>query len=200
MIPKSTTLVFLGRSGCGKDTQIEFLLRREEFKDAVKIVMGDAFRELAQKKTIFGRKIKQILDEGERQPWWLAAHLWISRLETFADKETLLIDGTPRTLKEAKLLDEVLEFVERPRALALLLEVSREEARDRLLFRARSDDAEEQIKNRLDYYERDVIPAIEYFRKERRLVEVNGEKTRNITISGKRAKKIEAAKAKEASA
>src|SRR3989344_5620135 len=95
MIPKSTTLVFLGRSGCGKDTQIEFLLRREEVKDAVKIVMGDAFRELAQKKTIFGRKIKQILDEGERQPWWLGALFCIPGLEPFADKEPLLIDGPP---------------------------------------------------------------------------------------------------------
>jgi adenylate kinase len=176
MIPKSTTLVFLGRSGCGKDTQIEFLLKRPEFKDAVKFISGDNFRKLAQESSTLGRKVKEILDAGGLIPYWLPAYFWIDSLrEKVRNDEIFILSGSPRRFEETRFLDEVLEFIGRPKAVAILLEIRPEEVKKRLLLRARADDTEERIKKRLGWYETEVIQTIEYYRKEKRLVEVDGE-------------------------
>ena len=175
MIPKATTLVFLGRSGCGKDTQVEFLKKRRDFSGALEFSTGDLFREISSKDTLLGKKAKEILDTGRRQPDWFAFAMW---LLVFGDivkgEEILLSSGSPRSMREAGLIDETLEFIHRPKAIAIYLDVSREEARKRLLLRGRNDDIDKSIENRMDYFERDVIPAIDYYRKEKRLIEVNG--------------------------
>ena len=127
MIPKATTLVFLGRSGCGKDTQMEFLLKRLEFKNAVKVVSGDNFRELANENSVLGRRVKEVLEAGGLMPYWLPSYFWISSLRENLEREEILIfDGSPRRLEETKLLDEVLKFLGRPKAVAILLEISPE--------------------------------------------------------------------------
>ncbi len=179
-IPKSTTLVFLGRSGCGKDTQMEFLLKLPGFKNAVKFSSGDDFRVLAKESSRLGRKVKEILEAGGLMPFWLPAYLWLAALrERAREEEILILDGSPRRLEETRLLDEVLEFVARPKAIAILLEISPEESLRRLLARGRADDTEERVQNRLAWYETEVLPTVEHYRSEKRLLEVSGEKTRD---------------------
>ena len=80
-------------------------------------------------------------------------------------------------MDEANLLDEALPFLGRPKAVAVVLEVSAEESRRRLLARGRADDTDERITNRLAWFETNVVPGIEYFRGEKRLIEVNGGET-----------------------
>ncbi len=161
---------------------MEFLLKRPEFSrpagGAVKIVVGELFRKLAKKDSLLGRKVKKIMDEGGLPPLWLASSLWISRIDEELNDEILILDGTPRRLKEAELLDEVLEFSGRPKAVAILINISAEESMKRLLKRARPDDTEARIKNRLAWYETEVIPALEYYRANNLLLEVNGEQSR----------------------
>lgn len=179
MMPKATTLVFLGRSGCGKDTQIGFLLARPDFQGAVKTDTGTRFRGYSKNNTVLGRKTKETLDRGARCPDWFAFAIWLFAAgEKLLGEEILISSGSPRSLREAGLIDEALEFLERPKALAVLLEISPTEAKKRLLLRGRHDDSEKAIENRLAYYERDVLPAAEYYRKQECLMEVNGEQTR----------------------
>lgn len=176
MIPKSTTLVFLGRSGSGKDSQVEFLLKRPDFKGAIEISTGDRFREFALKGTLLGKKAKEVLERGARQPDWFAFTMWLSYLGDFVKgDEILLSSGSPRSLREAGLIDEVLEFTLRPKSVAIYLDVSSEEAKKRLLLRARHDDSEKEIKRRMEWFKTDVLPAVEYYKKEGRLIAVNGE-------------------------
>lgn len=182
-VPKATTFVFLGRPGCGKDTQIEFLLQRDEWREAVKIMAGDLFRELSEKDSALGRKVKEILDKGGLPPLWLASFLWISQLVAkVKGEEILLFGGSPRRRREAELLDEVLEFMGRPKAVAVVFVIRREESLKRLLLRGRHDDSKERIQNRLSWFESDVIPAIGYYREDGRLVEVDGEKPREAVF------------------
>lgn len=179
MIPPATTLVFLGRSGCGKDTQLEFLKKKPEFFGAIGISVGALFRALAQKNTAVGRRVKEILEEGGLPPLWLASSLWVEKLdEEVKNSEIVILDGTPRRYQEAELLDQVLEFLKRPKATAVLFEISRQESRRRLLPRGRFDDTEERIKNRLAWYETEVLPVIDYYRSGKRLIEVGGEQSR----------------------
>lgn len=175
MIPKATTLVFPGRSGCGKDTQVEFLKKHEKLPKAIEFSTGDYFREIAAKSTVLGKKAKAVLDAGGRQPDWFAFAMWLSVFgDVVKDEEILFSSGSPRSLREAGLIDEALEFTERPKATAIYLNVTREEATKRLLGRGRGDDLRDNIENRMDYFERDVIPTVEYYRKDGRLIEVDG--------------------------
>ena len=176
MIPKATTLVFLGRSGCGKDTQVEFLRKRPDFAGALEISTGNRFREFAKKETLLGRKTKEILDAGKRQPDWFGFATWLSSFgDSIQGEEILLASGSPRSLREAGLEDEALEFVKRPRAVAIYLNVSRTAAKKRLLLRARHDDSEKEIESRLDWFETDVLPVVEYYRNNKCLIEINGD-------------------------
>jgi len=178
MIPESVTLVFLGRSGCGKDTQIDFLLKRPGFAGAVKIVMGDIFRDIAKSDSLLGRRVRKVIETGGLLPVWIEIYALVSALASKVMKdEILILDGT-RRLEEAKILDEALKFVGRPGAVGVLLKISPEESMRRLLGRGRADDREERIKNRLHWFETEVTPTIEHYRLEKRLVEVKGEGTR----------------------
>jgi len=177
-IPKSTTLVFLGRSGCGKDTQIGFLLKQPDFQGAVQSATGTSFREYSRRNTVLGRKTKKILAEGARQPDWFAFAVWLFSVgEKLLAEEILISSGSPRSLREAELIDEALEFMERFRAVAVLLEVGPAEAKTRLLARGRHDDNESEIANRLAWFETDVIPAVQYYEQKGRLIKVNGEQS-----------------------
>ncbi len=175
-IPKSTTLVFLGRSGCGKDTQIEFLRGRPDFKEAVQIITGELLRELATHDTVLGRRVKTILEKGELAPSWLSFYLWLTHfIEKVKGEEILFSSGSPRRLEEAILNDNVLDFLGRPKAIGIYLNVSRDEVVRRLLLRARSDDKKDSIEERMSYFDRDVLPAVSYYRDSGKLIEVNGE-------------------------
>ncbi|MDP3784833.1 MAG: nucleoside monophosphate kinase [bacterium] len=177
-IPKSTTLVFLGRAGSGKDTQIDFLLGRADFVSAVKTDTGGRFRELVKNDSALWRKAKKVLDQGARQPDWFAFTLWLFLVgEKVRDEEILVSSGSPRSLREARLIDEALGFMERPSAVAVFIETGPPEAKKRLLLRGRHDDNDPEIENRFAWFETDVLPAVEYYRKEGRLVELNGEQS-----------------------
>ncbi len=175
MIPPATTFVFLGRSGCGKGTQVEFLKQKSEFRDAVEMRTGDIFRALAKNDTLLGRKVGEVMNTGGLIPMWITSCLWVQKFNEIKGSEILIFEGGPRWLEEAKLLDEASGFLGRPKAVAVLLEVSAEESRRRLRARKRADDTDERITNRLAWYQTNVIPEIEYFRSEGRLIEVNGE-------------------------
>lgn len=176
IIPKSTTLVFLGRSGCGKDTQIGFLMRRPDFKSAIKVNTGDAFRKIAEKDSPLGKKIKKMITEGGLAPMWFASSLWIHQIDDLLkNEEIILLDGVARQPKEAELLDEVMEFIARPKPIAILLDISEAESKKRLLLRGRLDDTEASILKRLVWFKTNAMVNVEYYRKAKRIIEINGE-------------------------
>lgn len=175
-----TAIILLSRSGGGKGTQAQFL--REYFgrEKVLSITTGDGFRDLAKRADLLaGRYIQEkVLDAGEKAPDFSTIWIWANRMIYEFTQETsiVILDGTPRTRLEAKALDEALGFFEIEKVKPLLLEVEREEAIQRLLKRARSDDTRERIERRLAYYERTVMPAIEYYKTEskNRLIVIDG--------------------------
>jgi adenylate kinase family enzyme len=80
------------------------------------------------------------------------------------DKVHLIIDGTPRKLHEAHILDTALKFYGRPKPYVVYINVSREWAEKRLEARHREDDTKKDIKSRLDWFDTDVIPALDFYR------------------------------------
>lgn len=180
----SLTLLLTGRSGCGKGTQANLLieyLKKNDAREILYVYAGDKMRELvAKKENLTSKLAEEIMMSGKKQPDFLAIWSWSNELvDKLTDDAHLIIDGSPRTAIEAKVLDEAFEFYGRKNIKPILVDVSYKWASARLLARKRFDDTEERIKNRLEYFEKFVEPAIDYYEKEskNKLIRVNGEQT-----------------------
>jgi adenylate kinase len=84
--------------------------------------------------------------------------------ERTRDLTGYILDGYPRTLPQAKSLDEMLAGRKYPRAVVINLDVPAEEIVKRLSARGRADDKPEVIRQRLQVYARDTQPLIDYYR------------------------------------
>ena len=170
-----TTFCFLGRSGAGKDTQAKLLQNFLEKKNhrVVDISTGDQGRALQQTNSIVGRYIKNILDRGGLFADWLAISLWmcIFQNKLFND-EVIIFPSSPRYLKEAEVMDELMAGSGRPRPIPIYLDIHNEEATKRLLNRGRADDTHKVIAERLSWFEPQILPIVQYYGK--RVIIVDG--------------------------
>ncbi len=168
MQPK--TVIFIGPQGSGKGTQIEQLNKkmteRDPMRRVVDIQTGRRFRALAAKHETFAeRKVNQTLDMGILQPDFLTYILWgEAMLDQLDPMSHLLIDGFPRTVKQAEVLEDALEFFERDQVDVINLDTPEEVVRQRMHDRARADDTDESIEARLRWYREDTLPVLDYYR------------------------------------
>jgi adenylate kinase len=157
----SRRLVLLARPGAGKSTQARLLAER---LDLLHIDTGARLRHEVESGSAIGRAIRSALGHGALAPDELVLDLVRPGQEQAADRGYLL-DGFPRNLSQAKALAAVGPVGLRPQA-AILLEVSPEECRRRLLARAalehRVDDTAETISTRLEDYERETAPVVDW--------------------------------------
>lgn len=171
-----STFVFIGRSGCGKGTQAALLKTYFEGRgcEVLKLGTGDFARERAKRDTLTGKWIKSILEAGGFFPHWLAGALMVEMIEPqlTAHEQVLILDGSPRRMHEAEVLDDFMAHLKRPPVRAIHLDISEEECRKRMLARGRGDDTEDAIKNRLTWFETQVAPVLGYYGD--RLISVSG--------------------------
>lgn len=178
------TYIFFGPSGSGKGKQAELLMEVLKQKDPerkiVYIETGKMFREFIVETSFSAQKAKKIYDRGGLLPEFMPVYLWAKRLiEDYSGNEHLFFDGTPRKIKEAEILDSTIKFYDILNPIVISLEVSDECVTGRMLKRGRQDDNPEDIKNRLDFYKKDVMPAIEYFKNHPyyKFIAINGEQS-----------------------
>ena len=180
------TIIFIGRSGCGKGTQASVLMDHIHSRDLEKqqilyVETGEKFREFIRRDTYSAKLSKKIYEEGTLQPIFLACLNWGDvLLSELNENMHLVFDGAPRALTEAEVLHTALEFYSRENPTVIHINVSRKWSEERLLSRGRSDDQTlTKINRRLDWFDNDVMPAIEYYKnnKNYRYIEVNGEQT-----------------------
>ena len=87
-------------------------------------------------------------------------------VEKMTGEEHVIFDGTPRSLQEAQIIDTAIDFYSRQRPHVIYLNISRETSKGRMIARRRIDDINaEEVERRLNWFESDVLPAVEYFRK-----------------------------------
>lgn len=167
---KATTVIFIGPQGSGKGTQIELLYKviaeKDPLRRVVDIQTGRRFRALAAKHETFAeRKIERTLDTGELQPDFLTHILWgQAMLDQLDPKSHLLIDGFPRTVHQAQVLEDALDFFGRDHVQVINLDTPEDIVRARMHERARDDDTDESIETRLSWYRNDTLPVLDYYR------------------------------------
>jgi len=179
---KTLTNIFIGRSGCGKGTQIKQLTDFVENKDWNKVFhleAGERFRNFIKDTSYSSYLAKEISEDGGLQPEFLSIWAWGGELaKGFKKDQHLFVDGTPRRLIEAKILESVFDFYNIKKVNIIYLNVSRDWATNRMKARGRADDLEDHdIKKRLDWFDNEVIPVIDYYRshKNHNFIEINGE-------------------------
>lgn len=194
-------LILMGPPGSGKGTQAAFISKELGIPH---ISTGDMFRKAIRDNTELGLKAKEYMDAGKLVPDEVTIGIVRERLQEPDCKEGFLLDGFPRTIAQATALDEILSSMNQQLDAVIDIQVPREELLKRLTGRRmckcgasyhiafsppnregrcdkcdgelyqRQDDTEETINSRLDVYNEQTKPLIEFYANQGLLKNING--------------------------
>jgi adenylate kinase len=153
-------LVLLGPPGAGKGTQA---VKLSEKLGIPQISTGDLFRKNITEGTALGVEAKRYLDAGDLVPSELTNKLVEDRIEQPDAADGFILDGYPRSVEQARALDEMLTNHNTKLDAVLEFAVSEAELFERLKARGRADDTEEVIHNRMQVYRDETEPLLEYY-------------------------------------
>ena len=198
-------IVLLGAPGAGKGTQAQKLV--EEFGVA-HISTGDLLRAAVKAGTKLGVKAKEYMDAGQLVPDKLVVDLVTERLASDDAKKGFILDGFPRNTAQAVTLDSALADMGLSLDAALLVDVKAEVIVERLSSRRtcrdcgytapagvdvcpscggemyqRDDDKPETIQNRLNVYESQTAPLVEYYKGKGLLKAVDGDRPVDVVYA-----------------
>jgi adenylate kinase len=186
-------LVLLGKPMAGKGTQSAILAKKLQLPH---ISTGEIFREEVKKGTALGKEAKAYLERGDMFPTPKTVEMYKGRLE---DPHGFILDGAPRTMEEAQILDKLVSF-----DLVIEIGISDELIIQRTLQRrlcrgcdaiygmnfpakvqgvcnscggelyTRSDDTEETIRHRLQVYHDETEPLIAHYTLKGNYAKVDG--------------------------
>lgn len=202
-------IVLLGAPGAGKGTQAQRLVADY---GVAHISTGDLLRAAVKAQSELGVAAKKYMDAGELVPDQLVIDLVKERLAADDAQKGFILDGFPRNTTQAVTLDTELAAMGRELDGALLVDVPAEVIIDRLSSRRtcrdcgytagpdtavcpscagemyqRDDDKPETIKNRLDVYEKNTSPLVEYYRGQGILKVVDGNRDIDLVYTGVKA-------------
>ncbi len=170
-------------SGSGKGTQAKLLneyLKETTKREVLYIETGQKLREFKENENLTSLLVRDIMDHGGLIPEFLPIYLWTEFLvHHFSGNEHLLLDGLCRRIDEAPVLTSALKFYGFKSPCVIFLKVSDETAYNHMKARQRKDDTDEYIKSRLSWFGQEVMPAINYLKKNDyyNFIEVNGEQS-----------------------
>lgn len=167
MAERFKTVLLFGAPGAGKGTQGELIGKVPGFYH---MSTGDMFRAL-DRNSEMGKKFEAYSSKGELVPDELTIELWQEYMNKqisdgkFDPKTTLLIlDGLPRTVAQAKVIDPLIDVLAIVHLNAMDKEAMVTRLRERAIKQQRADDAKEEVvRNRLDVYERETSPVLDVY-------------------------------------
>jgi adenylate kinase len=196
-------IVIMGAPGAGKGTQARLLSERFGYPQ---ISTGDILREMSQAETSLGRELKEILASGRLVSDEILAEVILERTSRADCAAGYILDGFPRTLKQAQLLDE-LAMRQGHDVLLVRVTVPESTLMKRLTGRRlcpecgeiyniyfkppkqegvcdldgaaltqRADDNEEKVGTRLQAYRESTAPLFDYYGQRGRMLVIDGER------------------------
>lgn len=187
------TVLILGVSGSGKDTQMNLLAGKYGY---VTIGTGDMLREEYEKRSALGLEAHKYWGKGNLVPDVLVYELFAQYIRKYDSEKPWIFSGVVRTVPQVRLFDELLLKFNRKLDLVIYFELSDEDAIERMSLRrhcpkcgreyhlkydkpkhdelcddddtslvTREDDSPDAIHSRLEFFREKVVPVIETYKK-----------------------------------
>jgi len=189
-------IIFLGAPGVGKGT---YTSRVKDKYQIPHISTGDIFRENIKNSTELGKQAKNYIDKGQLVPDEITINMVKDRLSKNDIKNGYILDGFPRTIEQAEALSEfskvdvVINFVAKDSVIIQRLSGRRICKKCQAIFHItnikpkvdgvcdkcngelyqRDDDKPKAIKHRLQVYEKQTTPLIDYYKEKGLLIQVD---------------------------
>ena len=196
-------IILLGAPGAGKGT---LAIKMKDKYNIPHISTGDILRENIRNKTDLGMKAKDLIDKGQLVPDELVVEIIKDRLSKDDAKKGCILDGFPRNIKQAEVLDSFYDIdvvINMVADVKVILErlTGRRVCKCGGTFNVkflngadtcsmcgeklytRDDDKEEVIVDRLNVYNQSTAPLIEYYKKQNKVQDVNANEDSDIVLS-----------------
>ena len=199
MITGSVRLVLFGPPGAGKGTQALYL---RDYLDVPHISSGDLFRYHLQQKTRLGIQASEYINQGLLVPDEITIEIILDKLLALQPTNGFLLDGFPRTEYQARILSENLSTKSKNIDKVMYIDVPNAELVRRLSNRyicsdcqapersnpseskacslcggelyQRADDNMDSVNTRLDVYQRETVPVLNFYRSQDLVITIDG--------------------------
>jgi len=163
------TIIFIGSQGSGKGTQAkylsEYLVENDLAHSVMDVETGKLFRALTQTKNATADRVRALIENGNPVPDFVTNSFVMADFrDRYMTDMHITLDGYPRNVVQAKFLDDVLAFYDRPEVSVVHLDTPEAVARERMLARGRQDDTEETITQRLQWSMEMMEDLLGYYR------------------------------------
>lgn len=166
-------LILIGIQGAGKSTQGNLISKKYKLPY---LSSGHIFRQMAKEKTPWGRYVKETINSGALMPDKKTVEIIEEYLSRDDYKNGYILDGFPRTASQADMFKNGVDMV-------FYLDVSDKEALWRLSGRVedgiREDNTLQALRKRIDLFHKHTRPVIDFYKKEKKLVRLDGEQEIN---------------------
>tara|TARA_B100000900_G_C20578164_1_gene716247 strand:+ start:1690 stop:2256 length:567 start_codon:yes stop_codon:yes gene_type:complete len=173
-------LILFGPPGAGKGTQAKILI--DKFK-IIQISTGDMLRDEVNSGSNLGKTAKSIMEQGNLVSDEIIMSMIENRIKKPDCSNGFILDGFPRTLKQAEKLDNILSILNLKIDKVIEINVDEDLLLKRIIKRAsesknkREDDNSNILKNRIIIYKKDTLPVLKYYKDLNKLSTVDGMKS-----------------------
>jgi len=171
-------IILLGPPGSGKGTQAKFIKNKLFIPH---LSTGDMLREAVQQKTVLGKKVKDIMANGELVSDQLVLEIIVDRISQNDCANGFILDGYPRNITQAESLDLILKDINRSIDKILLLDVDFDVLQSRIETRSsenigeiRADDTADILVRRLKEYQIQTAPLDQFYSGDKKFKKING--------------------------
>ncbi len=201
---KKLNIIITGPQASGKGTQAKLLVEKHGFGF---YESGKLLRDEIASGSALGKHISSIIDKGNLLPESDINKFFDEKAKDLViSSDAVVFDGYPRNLAQKDHFEQKMKEWDREESVFIFINISREETFKRLSIRkecpkcgekygdrdrgievckkcgtvlkVRADETKEAITRRLDEYERNTKPLVEYYRNKGNLIEINGEQDR----------------------
>ena len=178
-------IVLFGPPGAGKGTQSERLIHKYGL---IHLSTGDIFRKHIKNETKLGILAKSFIDKGNLVPDDMMVKILRKELKNLDVTKGIILNGFPRTIKQARKLDSMLGKMGLGLNHAFYLELPNEIAKERIKQRAKEenrkdDSSDEIIDNRFKEYHDKTFPLVDFYKRSRKLLKIEAEGGKDKVLS-----------------